>query len=181
MNPTILTSGCDKRPKPGWLASSSCGGSFIPMEKLDRNFADFLRSLNGRGVEYLVVGGYAVGYHGFVRATGDLDVFVGLSPRNAEKLVLAFKDFGFDVPELNAALFMEPGRIVRIGVPPLRLEVMNEISGISFETCFGKRVEETIDGLRVCFIDRDSLLINKRAAGRPKDLADIAALTRNAR
>lgn len=151
------------------------------MEKLDRNFADFLKSLNARSVDYLVVGGYAVGYHGFVRATGDLDVFVRLSPRNAENLVLAFKDFGFDVPELTAAVFMEPGKIIRIGVPPLRLEVMNEISGVKFDECFSQRVEEMIDGIRVCFIDRKNLLLNKRAAGRPKDLADIDALTRTAK
>lgn len=149
------------------------------MEKLDRNFADFLKSLNAHGVEYLVVGGYAVGYHGFVRATGDLDVFVRLSQRNAEKLIAAFKDFGFDVPELTVAVFMESGKIVRIGVPPLRLEVMNGISGVSFDRCYGKRAEETIDGVRVCFIDRESLLLNKQAAGRPKDLADIEALTRS--
>jgi hypothetical protein len=148
------------------------------MEKLDSNFADFLRLLNAHGVEYLVVGGYAVGYHGFVRATGDLDVFVGLSQENAGKLVAAFKDFGFDVPELIPAVFMEPGKIVRIGVPPLRLEVMTAISGVSFEQCYGKRVEETIDGLRICFIDRESLLVNKRAAGRAKDLADVEALTK---
>ena len=148
------------------------------MEKLDPNFADFLKSLNARCVEYLVVGGYAVGYHGFVRATGDLDVFFRPSPANVEKLLAAFKDFGLDVPELTTAVFTEPGRIVRIGVPPVRLEVMNSISGVSFDDCFGKRIEETIAGIRVCFIDRESLLKNKRAAGRPKDLADVDALTR---
>lgn len=148
------------------------------MEKLDSNFADFLKSLNARGVEYLVVGGYAVGYHGFVRATGDLDIFVGLNTANAERLVAAFKDFGIDLPELTPAVFMEPGRMVRIGVPPLRLEVMNGISGVAFEECYAKRVEDTIDGLRICFIDRESLLKNKQAAGRPKDLADIDALTK---
>jgi predicted nucleotidyltransferase len=148
------------------------------MEKLDANFADFLKSLNARRVDYLVVGGYAVGFHGHVRATGDLDIFVRNSAQNADQLVLAFKDFGFDVPELTAAVFREPRRIVRIGVPPLRLEVMNEISGVTFDECFGKRVDETIDGIRISFIDRESLLVNKRAAGRPKDLGDIDALTR---
>lgn len=151
------------------------------MEKLDQNFADFLKLLNARSVEYLVVGGYAVGYHGYVRATGDLDVFVRLSAQNAENLLLAFKDFGFDLPELTAAVFMEPGKIIRIGVPPLRLEVMNEISGVQFDECFGRRIEEKIAGVRVCFIDRESLLQNKRAAGRPKDLADLEALTRTAK
>ena len=148
------------------------------MEKLDPNFADFLRSLNGRGVNYLVVGGYAVGYHGFVRATGDLDIFVGASPANAVGLLGAFHDFGFDVPELTAATFMEKGRIVRIGVPPLRLEIMNDISGVVFEDCYARRIAETIDGVQINFIDRESLLANKRAAGRPKDLADVDALTR---
>ena len=147
------------------------------MEELDPNFADFLKSLNANRVEYLVVGGYAVGFHGFVRATGVLDVFVRLSPRNAGQLLAAFKDFGCDVPELSARVFMEPGKIVRMGVPPLRLEVMNEISGVSFDECYGRRVEAKIAGVMVCFIDRESLMLNKQAAGRPKDLADLAALS----
>jgi hypothetical protein len=73
---------------------------------------------------------------------------------------------------------MERGKIVRIGVPPLRLEVMNEISGVDFDACFGRRVVESIDGLPIAFIDRESRLQNKRAAGRAKDLADVEALTR---
>lgn len=146
------------------------------MEKLDQNFADFLKSLIANQVEYLVVGGYAVGYHGFVRATGDLDIFVRLSQQNAERLLSAFHDFGFDVPELTVAVFMEPGKIVRIGVPPLRLEVMNGISGVAFDQCYQQRVEETIDGVNVSFIDLESLLLNKQAAGRPKDIADLEAL-----
>jgi hypothetical protein len=108
-------------------------------------------------------------------------VFVRLSAQNAENLILAFKDFGFDLSELTAAVFMEPGKIIRIGVPPLRVEVMNEISGVKFDECFGQRIEEMIGGLRVCFIDRENLLLNKRAAGRPSDLADIDALTRSAK
>lgn len=148
------------------------------MEKLDRNFADFLRLLNAHGVEYLVVGGYAVGYHGFVRATGDLDVFVGNTQANAERLVATFREFGFNTPELTSALFMSPGKIVRIGVPPLRIEVMNEISGVTFAHCFERRIVEGIEGLPVNFIDRDCLVANKRAAARPKDLADVDALVR---
>jgi predicted nucleotidyltransferase len=151
------------------------------MEKLDSNFADFLRLLNSHGVEYLVVGGYAVGYHGFVRATGDLDVFVGTTARNALLLVKVFSDFGFALPELTAELFQEPGKIVRIGFPPIRIEVMNSISGITFAEAYTKRVEETVDGVRIPFIDLESLLKNKTAAGRLKDLADIEGLTKNPR
>ena len=146
------------------------------MEKLDPNFADFLRSLNARGVEYLVIGGYAVGFHGFVRATGDLDVFVGVSEKNAEALVAAFHDFGLHLPEVRKELFLDEGKILRVGVPPLRLEVMNHISGVSFAACYSTRVETVIDGVRVPFINLENLLRNKAASGRPKDLADLHAL-----
>ena len=148
------------------------------MEKLDRNFADFLRLLNSHGVEYVVIGGYAVAYHGFVRATGDLDVFVGISEKNAAALVQVFKDFGFSTPELKDQLFLEAGKIVRIGLPPLRIEVLNGISGVTFAEIYPKRIEELIDGLRVPFINLHSLLKNKAASGRLKDLADIEELTK---
>jgi len=151
------------------------------MEKLDRNFADFLRLLNSHGVEYLVIGGYAVGYHGFVRATGDLDVFVDISAKNASLLVQVFADFGFATPELTNELFLEPGKIVRVGLPPIRIEVLNNISGVSFSEAYPKRIEETIDGVRIPFIDLSSLLKNKSASGRMKDLADIEGLTRKSR
>ena len=151
------------------------------MEKLDRNFADFLRLLNSHGVEYLVIGGYAVGYHGFVRATGDLDVFVGISEKNAAALVTVFREFGFDSPAVNKTPFLEEGKVVRIGVPPLRLEVITGISGVTFAECYVSRIEAIIDGLPVPFIDLPSLLKNKAASGRPKDLADIDALIRQGR
>ncbi|HXA13866.1 MAG TPA: nucleotidyltransferase [Opitutaceae bacterium] len=151
------------------------------MEKLDRNFADFLKLLNSHGVEYLVIGGYAVGYHGFVRATGDLDIFVGISDQNAEGLLAVFREFGFDAPRLKKELFLEKDKIVRIGQPPLRIEVLNAISGVSFAEAYGKRIEEPIDGVRVPFIDLASLLKNKAASGRLKDLADIEALTKKGR
>ena len=146
------------------------------MEKLDRNFADFLRLLNSRGVEFLVIGGYAVGYHGFVRATGDLDIFVRRSATNASALVQVYRDFGFSTPELSEALFLESGKIVRIGYPPVRIEVMNSISGVEFDEVYPKRIEEVIDGVMMPFIDLDSLLKNKAASGRMKDLADIEGL-----
>jgi predicted nucleotidyltransferase len=147
------------------------------MEKLDRNFADFLKLLNSHRVEYLVIGGFAVGYHGFVRATGDLDVFVGISPQNAAALVSVFTDFGFAPPEVRPNLFLEAGKIVRVGMPPIRIEILNSISGISFAEAYPKRIEEIIGGIRVPFIDRESLLRNKAASGRMRDLADIEGLT----
>ena len=148
------------------------------METFDPNFADFLRLLNSRQVKYLVIGGYAVALHGFVRATGDLDIFVEVSDVNATKLVSVFRDFGFLGEDINLALFLEFGKIVRIGVPPLRVEIINRISGVTFAECYDRRVIADIDGMSVNFIDRQSLLTNKRAARRAKDLADVDELTK---
>ena len=169
------------RRKIGLRALSCCDSNSSRMEKLDRNFADFLRLLNAHGVEYLVIGGYAVGYHGFVRATGDLDVFVGISEKNAEGLVAVYREFGFGAQGLTKRLFLEQGKIVRIGLPPLRIEVINRISGVTFADVYSKRIEASIDGVRISFIDLESLLRNKTASGRLKDLADVEALTKKGR
>lgn len=148
------------------------------MEKLNKNFIDFLRLLNSNHVKYLVIGGYAVGFHGSVRATGDLDVFVEISEENAAALLVAFRMFGFDVPQLRKEIFLEAEKIVRVGQPPLRIEVLNAISGVAFADCYSKRIIEQIDDVPVSFIDIQSLLKNKTASGRAKDLADVEALTK---
>ena len=148
------------------------------MEKLNKNFEDFLRLLNEKKVKYLVVGGYAVAFHGFVRATGDLDVFIENSEENAENLVRVYIEFGFNITEMNKNLFLEKGKIVRIGIPPLRLEIINDISGVAFQKCYPDRIEEKIGDIIICFLDLENLLKNKKAANRPKDVADIDGLTR---
>lgn len=146
------------------------------MIPLPRDFQDFLRLLNANRIKYLVIGGYAVAYHGYVRYTGDLDIFVELSVSNATKLVSTLRDFGFDLPELKPALFLKRGRIVRLGYEPMRLEILNEIDGVSFEECYRHRRRSRIGGLSINFIDLPHLLKNKRASARLKDLADIEAL-----
>jgi predicted nucleotidyltransferase len=151
------------------------------MEKLNKNFIDFLRLLNSNRVKYLVIGGYAVSFHGSVRTTGDLDVFIEISEENAEALLVAFRTFGFNVPQLRKDIFLEPEKIVRVGQPPLRIEVLNSISGVAFTDCYAKRVVELIDDVPVSFIDIQSLLKNKAASGRAKDLADVEALTKKAK
>ena len=147
------------------------------MIPLPRDFQDFLRLLNAKSVRYVVIGGYAVAYHGFIRYTGDLDVFVELSPENALQLVAALREFGFDLPKLQPALFLEKGKIIRLGYEPMRLEILNEIDGVTFNECYRHRRIASIGGLRICFIDLKRLLKNKRASGRQKDLADVEALT----
>ncbi len=140
------------------------------------DFAEFLRSLASKEVEYLLVGGWAVGFHGFPRATADIDVWVRRTPANASRIVEALRLFGFDVPELNPGLFLEPDRVVRMGLPPFRVEVLTSISGVEFEECWSSRVEMVAGDLRVPVLSLEDLKRNKRASGRAKDLADLENL-----
>jgi hypothetical protein len=143
---------------------------------LAKNFRGFLKLLRKHRVKYAVIGGYAVAVHGHPRATGNLDIFVELSDKNAAQLARAFTEFGFGGPDVNAALFSRPGKIIRIGRPPERLEVMNEISGVTFAECYAHRVIFKDQDLLVAFIDLERLVRNKRATGRLRDLADIENL-----
>ncbi len=143
---------------------------------LPPDFKDFLRLLNENGVEYLLIGGYAVGYHGYVRATADMDVWIAPNPENATRAVAALREFGFRVPELSEALFLKPENIVRMGLPPFRIEVLTSISGVGFGECFAQRVRETIDGVPVNIISLRDLRANKQASGRGKDLVDLEHL-----
>lgn len=145
------------------------------MIPLPDDFRDFIQLLNQKRVKYLVVGGYAVAYHGFPRYTGDIDFFVELSPRNAALLMEVFRDFGFREPPPES-LFLAPGNIVRVGWQPNRLEVINQIDGVSFDDCWQTRKQARIAGLRVNFINLAHLRQNKRASGRPKDLEDLRQL-----
>jgi hypothetical protein len=132
--------------------------------------------LNSKEVEYLVVGGYAVGYHGYPRATGDLDIWISMNDKNALKMVNALKEFGFDIPELKIGMFLEKEKIIRMGVPPMRLEIITTIDGVGFEECFQNRVIADFESFKVNIISKSDLLINKRASGRPKDLVDYSKL-----
>ncbi len=144
--------------------------------RLPQDFSDFLRLLNSYEIEYLLIGGFAVGYHGYPRATGDMDIWIAVSPENAEKMTKLLKEFGFDVPGLSADLFMKKRQVVRMGMPPIRIEVMTEISGVSFDECHKKKVTGLIDDISVNIISLEHLKINKKASGRIKDLDDLEHL-----
>jgi predicted nucleotidyltransferase len=137
---------------------------------------EFLKLLNSTRVEYLLVGGYAVGYYGYPRATADLDIWVAISNKNAAKLVRVLKRFGFDVPDLTPQVFLQSDQVIRFGEPPLRIEILTTISGVAFDDCFARRARVLFDGLRVNLISLRDLLKNKAATGRPKDLDDLQAL-----
>lgn len=144
--------------------------------RLPPDFKEFLQLLNENQVEYLLVGGYAVGYHGYPRATVDMDIWIGRSPETAEKMVRVLREFGFDVPNLSADLFLREDQIVRMGVPPIRLEIFTAIPGVDFASCYSSRVQTEIDGVPVQVISLTHLKANKRASGRSKDLADLENL-----
>ena len=143
---------------------------------LPADFREFLRLLNKAEVEYLLIGGYAVGYHGYPRTTADMDVWVAISADNASKLVDVFRRFGMTDPKLTPELFLQPGKIVRMGVPPMRIEVLTEIDGVRFPECFAARQVITLDGQKVNLISLSHLRKNKEASGRHKDLDDLEHL-----
>jgi len=146
--------------------------------KLSQDVRDFIELLNSTSVEYLVVGGHAVGYHGFPRMTGDFDFFVRASRDNALRLIEVFRQFGFEDADKLFSVFTATGRAVKIGVPPNRIDVITGISGIDFDQAWSGRELSDLDGAPVAMIGRQALLENKRAAGRPKDLLDVAEIER---
>ncbi len=141
--------------------------------QLADDFREFLRLLNSNGVDYLLIGGYAVGVHGYVRATGDMDVWIRRSPENARRVEATLREFGFAVSSLTADLFLAEDNVVRMGVPPNRLEILTSISGADFGECFPERVLIDFSGIEVPVISLSRLRQNKRSAGRSKDLADL--------
>lgn len=145
--------------------------------ELPQDFKEFLRLLRAHGVEYLLIGGWAVGYHGYPRATDDLDVWIAIAPANAARVVDVLKEFGFDVPGLSVDLFLQEDQIVRMGVEPVRIEVSTSISGVAFSECYGERLETLLDGEPVSLISLSHLKLNKKASGRLKDLADLDYLS----
>ena len=132
--------------------------------------------LNARQVEYLLVGGYAVGYYGYPRATVDMDIWIAIGRQNAEKVVDVLREYGFDLPELSPDLFLEENKMIRMGVPPLRLEVITSISGVRFEECYAERVTVMFDDVEASLISLRHLKVNKKASGRFKDLNDLENL-----
>ena len=148
------------------------------MIQLPKDFSEFLKLLNSKQVEYLVVGGWAVGFYGYPRATGDLDIWVSRKEENALKLVEALKEFGFDLPNLSTDLFTSENQITRLGLPPMRIEILTTISGVTFDECFSNRKTFSMPEVAAHIIDLEDLKKNKLAAKRYKDLDDFENLNR---
>jgi hypothetical protein len=140
------------------------------------DYRELLRSLNAQGVEYLIVGGYALARHGAPRATGGLDIFIRMSDENAARIMQGLKDFGFESPELTASDFLEPDKVIQLGVPPVRVDFVTTLTGVAWEEAHSGRVEGYYGDIPVAYIGRDQIVANKRALGRKRDLADLEAL-----
>lgn len=143
---------------------------------LDRDFKEFLESFVARDVRFLIVGGYAVAAHGLPRATGDMDAWISVDPANAQRIVDALEDFGFGSLGVRATDFTRPDVVIQLGFPPHRIDIMTGIEGVDFESAWNRRLVVVVDGMEIGFIGREDLIANKRALGRPQDLADVARL-----
>lgn len=147
------------------------------MMKIPPDFREFLRLLNDHSVEYLLIGGYAVNYYGYPRPTGDMDIWIRMDKGNAERTIASLNEFGFVSAELTTELLTKDKQILRMGVPPFRLELSTGIDGVEFEECFNNREVVDLDGVPTNLISLRDLKINKEASGRLKDLSDLENLS----
>jgi len=145
--------------------------------QLDRDFREFIELFTANDVRFLIVGGYAVAAHGLPRYTGDLDAWVWVDGENAARIVRSLEAFGFSNLGLTEEDFNQPDRVVQLGYPPYRIDILTSIEGVEFDGAWERRVVVPLDGVDVPFIGRDDLLKNKRVAGRPQDIADVERLS----
>ena len=140
---------------------------------LNRDFLDILSAFSDGGVEYLLVGAYALAAHGLVRGTGDIDLWVRPTDENADRVHRALVVFGAPSEQFEAEDFMRPDSVVQLGVPPLRIDILTTISGVEFSEAWERRTTAELDGIEVPVLSREHLVANKRAANRPKDRLDL--------
>ncbi len=143
---------------------------------INEDFKEFIKLLNVNDVKYLVVGGYAVAFHGYPRYTKDLDFWLWLDQKNAENTVKTLNDFGFVSLSLTADDFLNPDNVIQLGHPPNRIDLITQVSGIAFDSCYANRQEVDFEGVQVSFIAFDDLITNKKASARLQDKVDAEKL-----
>ena len=144
--------------------------------EIQPDFKDLLGLFNAHKVEYIIVGGYALAFHGAPRYTGDIDIYVKPEDENAARIISALSEFGFGSVGLSAEDFEKPEQVIQLGVPPVRVDIITSIAGISWNEAFSGRVSGKYGDIQVHYIGRKQFIINKRAVARKKDLADLEAL-----
>lgn len=144
--------------------------------KIQPDFRELLELLNAHDVEYLIVGGFALAFHGAPRFTGDLDILVKPSFENSKKIMSALEQFGFGDVGLTQNDFLAADKVIQLGVPPVRIDILTSISGVTEQEAFSDSVESQFGDIPVRYISRKNFIKNKRAVGRTRDLSDIEAL-----
>jgi len=146
------------------------------MTTLPKDFKEFIELLNRNNVRYIVIGGYAVVYHGYVRSTNDIDIWIDIRRDNIKNLIRVLDEFGFSSLNIKESDFL-PNQIIQLGYPPNRIDLITTPAGIEFETCYASKEQVTIDDIVLNIIDLANLIKTKKASNRPRDLADIDELT----
>jgi predicted nucleotidyltransferase len=144
--------------------------------RLSNDLREFLELLNSRGVEYVIVGAHSLAFHGRPRYTGDLDILIRATPKNAAKIVNLLNEFGFARSGFRESDFTEPNQVIQLGRAPNRIDLLSSISGVSTDEAFASKVSAELDGIPVFILGKDALIQNKRAVRRPQDLADLDIL-----
>jgi len=174
----MSTSGSTSRTARDCTPFNSVGKPALDELPSSDDLREFLKSLTAHEVSFLVLGGYAVALHGYLRATADFDPWVDSSAINADRVLAALRDFGFTPTEEAAQALRTPGRVLRMGHPPTRTELLTAPAGVEFGPCRARAVTKDLFGVPVPVIGLDDLIANKRAVGSPKDLLDAAELER---
>ena len=146
------------------------------MTTLPKDFIEFIELLSENNVRYIIIGGYAVVYHGYVRSTNDIDIWIDIRKDNIKKVIKALDEFGFSSLNIREADF-SPNQIIQLGYPPNRIDLITTPAGIDFETCYESKEQVIIDNITVNIIDLENLLKAKKASNRTRDLADVEELT----
>ena len=143
---------------------------------LSKDSREFLESLNSRGIEYVIVGAHSLAFHGRPRYTGDLDILVRATPENAAKLVDLLNHFGFADSGFKESDFTQPEHLIQLGRVPNRIDLLTSITGLKRDEAFASKLPAELDGIPVFILSKEALIRNKRAVGRPQDIADLAML-----
>ena len=144
--------------------------------EIQQDFNDLLKLFNVHKVNYMIVGGYALAYHGFPRYTGDIDIYVKPDAQNASKIVIALDEFGFGSVGIKQEDLESPNKVVQLGVPPVRIDIITSISGLTWDEAYSQCVNGEYGETPVKFIGLKELILNKRATGRKKDISDLESL-----
>jgi len=144
--------------------------------EVQKDFKEFLALLNAHEVDFMIVGGYALAYHGAPRYTGDIDVFIKSDSKNAQRIIKVLEEFGFSSLELSSDDFQKKDRVVQLGLPPVRIDIITSISGVSWEQADASKEPGMYGDVPVFYIGKNQYVANKKATGRTKDIADIEAL-----